>query len=152
MHIDFGNVSMVDTQGTGWIVGFSEWVKTGGANLRYMPQHALAQTLCIKWFHHPQGDPHGSGKPLSEGRSISFLVSAQGRFRLEFSEQADFPAGHTVTHVLATHGDFVMWGEGVYHRWFAEEASSILTVRWVPILPPHLETGEGKCCHTDQWC
>ena len=133
MNIDCGNVSRVETQGTGWIVACSEWAKTESAHLRYMPQHALAHTLCIKWFDHPRGDPHGCGKPLSEGRLISFLVSAEGRFRLEFSEQADFPARHTVTHVLATHGDFVMWGEGVYHRWFAEEASSILTVRWVPI-------------------
>jgi archaellum component FlaD/FlaE len=52
MHIEFGNASLVETQGTGWIVGFSEWAQTGGAHLRYMPQDALAHTLCMKWFHH----------------------------------------------------------------------------------------------------
>ena len=138
MNIDFGNAKIVDTHGTGWVVAFSKWAKTGGTNLRYMNKHALSHTLCIKWFDHPQGDPHGSSKPLSEGRSISFLISTEGRFRIEFSEHEDFPAGHTVTHILARHGDFVIWGEGIYHRWFADEASSILTVRWVPILPPNM--------------
>ena len=138
MNIDFDNAKIVDTNGTGWVVAFSKWAKTGGANLRYMNKHVLSHTLCIKWFDHPQGDPNGSSKPLSEGRSISFLISTEGRFRMEFSEHEDFPADHTITHILAKHGDFVIWGEGVYHRWFADEASSILTVRWVPILPPNM--------------
>jgi hypothetical protein len=52
---------------------------------------------------------------------------------MEFSEHEDFPASHTVTHVLEKHGDFVIWSAEVHHRWFADEASSILTVRWAPL-------------------
>jgi hypothetical protein len=133
--VEFGNVGKIETKGTGWIVAFSDWAKNGGANLRYMNKHALSHTLCVKWFDHPKNDPGGTGKPASEGRSISFLVSEKGSFRIDFSDHKDFPADRMVTHALYQHGDFAIWGEGIHHRWFADEASSILTVRWIPVQP-----------------
>jgi hypothetical protein len=136
VDVEFGNVGAIDTNGTGWVVAYSDWARSGDTDLRYMNKHALSHTLAVKWYNHKKGDPKGTGKPLSEGRSISFLVSEKGRFRIDFSEVKDFPEGRTETHVLERHGDFVIWGEGVYHRWFADEDSSILTVRWVPVQPP----------------
>jgi len=138
MDVEFNNAGKVDTNETGWFVGFSEWAKAnlpGGANLRYMSRHSLSHTLCVKWMDHKVTDPNGSGKPVSDGRAISILVSENGRFRVEFSDHPNFPAGQTVKHTLQNHGDFVIWGDHLYHQWFVDEPCSIVTIRWIPIQP-----------------
>ncbi|NEX64105.1 hypothetical protein [Noviherbaspirillum galbum] len=134
MDIEFNDAGNVETNGTGWLVGFGPWLQDAatGPALRYMPQDACARSLCVKWMRHVKGDPLGSGKPVSEGRTISFLVSETGRFRLQFSPEPGFPEGQVVEHVLEKQGQFSAWGEGVYHRWFVDEDCTILTLRWIP--------------------
>lgn len=135
MDIEFNNVGSLDTGGSGWFVGFSEWARSklaGTADLRYMPELERCHTLCMKWMRHPAHDPRGAAKPPSAGRTLSLLVSKSGRFRLEFSAQEDFSQGEVVRHTLRRHGDFVIWGENVYHRWFVEQECTILTLRWTP--------------------
>jgi hypothetical protein len=88
--------------------------------------------LCMKWMMHRAHDPRGAAKPPSTGRSLSILVSETGCFRLEFSEHPDFPKGQIVSHTLKKHGDFVIWGANLHHRWFADEDCTILTLRWSP--------------------
>src|SRR5262249_31827787 len=83
--VEYGNAWEVDTrnnqgQRTGWLVGFSESLQ--GSRLRYMPHEAPAAAIGIKWFQHEVGDPGGVHKPLSTGRTISFLVNEGGRFVL----------------------------------------------------------------------
>jgi hypothetical protein len=132
MDIEFNDAGLLDTQGSGWFIGYGDWVREASPLLRYMPQQGRAQTLCMKWMPHRKGDPHGLDKPRSEGRTISILVSEQGRFRLQFSMRPDFPADATVEHVLEKHGQFSVWGEGIHHRWFVEEDCTLLTLRWIP--------------------
>jgi hypothetical protein len=139
LDIEFGNAGELDTNNTGWFIGFSEWAKAnvaGATDLRYMAKDALARTIHVKWMDHPANDPRGTAKPPSEGRSISILVSESGKFRIEFSADADFPAGKVVRHRLLKHGDFVAWGENIHHRWFVDEACTILTIRWIPVAGP----------------
>jgi hypothetical protein len=136
MDVEFNNASQVDTNGTGWFVGFNEWAKAnqpGVGDLRYMSEDSLSRRLRVKWMDHEANDPNGTGKPKSEGRTISILVSERGRFRSDFSEDPGFPAGQTLNYVLENRGDFIIWGENLYHQWFVDEACSMLTVRWVPI-------------------
>lgn len=135
MQLEFGNAASLDTNGTGWFIGFSEWAKAnvpGVPELRHMPRELRSHTLAMKWMSHAPGEPRGSVAPISEGRTISMLVSATGPFRLRFCPHEDFARGGVVEHVLARHGDFSIWGEGVYHDWIAEGASTILTLRWIP--------------------
>jgi hypothetical protein len=135
MDIEFNNAADLDTKGTGWFIGFSDWTKAnvpGISNLRYMSQEQRSHTLCVKWMLHPAHDPRGGAKPISTGRSISILVSESGHFRVEFSKNPEFPPSDIVCHTLKRHGDFVAWGENLYHRWSANESSIILTLRWVP--------------------
>ncbi|TFW09641.1 hypothetical protein E4K72_05010 [Oxalobacteraceae bacterium OM1] len=132
MDIEFGDAAQLDTRGTGWFVGYSDWVRDASPTLRYMPHRTRAQTLCMKWMQHETGDPNGTGKPRSEGRTMSILVSERGRFRLQFSRHEHFPPGDTVEHVLERHGHFCAWGEGIFHRWYADEACTLLTLRWIP--------------------
>lgn len=135
MDIEFNNVSDLDTEDTGWFIGFSEWAKVGlpgKPDLRYMPQDQRSHTLCVKWMRHPANDPRGAAKPPSTGRSVSILVSDSGCFRVEFSEHPDFPESEIACYTLKRHGDFVAWGEGLFHRWFTIAESTILTLRWIP--------------------
>lgn len=131
-HIEFGNAGRVDTAGTGWFIGFSEWTTSNGLKLRHVPTDEESKGLCVKWFMHPAGDPSGQAKPLSEGRTMSILVGAQSEFRLEFSQSQDFAPESTVVYTLREPGDFVIWGAGVFHRAFGIQPASILTVRWFP--------------------
>ncbi|MEG3438823.1 hypothetical protein V0288_16975 [Pannus brasiliensis CCIBt3594] len=136
MDIEFANAGTLDTNGTGWLIGFGDWTKaieTGGTALRCMPENALARNLQVKWMIHPAGDDRGTRKPISVGRSISILASESGRFRLEFSPDANFPEGRTECYTLEKHGDLVIWGENIYHRWFVEAACTIITIRWTPV-------------------
>lgn len=135
LGLEFGNAGALDTQGTGWWIGFSDWTRDGAANLRHMPAGVAALGMSAKWYDHPAGHPNGEAKPISEGRSVSLLVGEQGDFRIDFSRDAAFPPGHTFTRVLRRRGDFVAWGAGLHHRAFGLRDSSVLTLRWVPQAP-----------------
>jgi mannose-6-phosphate isomerase-like protein (cupin superfamily) len=81
------------------------------------PRHS--EDVEIKWGIHPAGDEraqwvHGEGR-------TALLVLISGRFRMEFP-------GRSVT--LREQGEYVVWGKGVDHSWYAEEESVVLTVRW----------------------
>ncbi len=132
LGLEVGNAGALDTQGTGWWIGFSDWTRDGGANLRHMPAGLAALGVSAKWYDHLAGHPNGEAKPISEGRSVSLLVGEQGEFRLDFSRDAAFPPEHTFTRVMRRRGDFVAWGPQLHHRAFGLRDSSILTLRWVP--------------------
>lgn len=128
-EIETGNAHDVDTRGTGWFIGFSDW--TRGANeLRHVPQHEPVTGVCVKWFNHPTGHESDS-KPISTGRTMSILVTDGSRFEVDFSLTPDF-SGEVRTVVLMREGDFAIWGEGLYHRWRCVSRATIATVRWVP--------------------
>jgi len=131
LPVEVGNAGDMPTNGTGWFVGWSDWARAP-FDLRWQPADEASTDLCIKWYRHADGHPHGEVKPLSTGRTISILVGEAGAFRLDFSRSAAFEPQATLTHVLRRPGDFAIWGEGVYHRTWSIETSSILTVRWVP--------------------
>lgn len=125
MEIESGNAGDVDTKGTGWFIGFGPWT----SGLRHLPPDQAVRGLCVKWANHPAGDPRGTNKPVSVGRTISVLVGG-GPFRVEFSTSPDFLAVATDVRVLHRVGDFAMWGAGLHHRWFADAESVVMTVRW----------------------
>lgn len=97
----------------GWLLGhFKE---------RDDPRHS--QAVEVKWGVHPKGDERAR---WVEGEvRTALLVLVSGRFRMEFP-------GRSV--LLEEQGDYVVWGRGVDHSWFAEEESVVLTVRW-PSVP-----------------
>ena len=128
--VEFGNAGDLDTNGTGWFVGFSEWTWHPPSHLRHLPATELAAGLCVKWFSHPAGNPNGESKPMSEGRAMSVLVSSATEFRIEFSMTADFASHDVLAHTLRRHGDFVIWGPGIFHRAFGVQPACVLTVRW----------------------
>jgi hypothetical protein len=132
MEIDTGNAYDVDTQGTGWFVGFSPWTLTSEGGLRHVPQDQPVNGLCIKWFDHVTGHDSGNTKPVSEGRTVSLLVNAQAEFHIDFSLSPDFEPGTVRTVVLRRAGDYAAWGAGLFHRWRCIERSTIATVRWTP--------------------
>lgn len=134
MDVEFGNAGTVDTDGTGWFIGFSDWCRSGGTHLRHMPPELGARGLCVKWFMHPAGNPAGEAKPVSTGRTISLLAgsSEESEFRLEFSPTPIFDSATTICHVLRQPGDFAIWGPGLYHRAFGRKPACVLTIRWEP--------------------
>ena len=130
MDLLVGNAGDADTQGTGWFIGFSDWARVPGSDLLHVPKERALNGLCVKWFDHPDGHDSGSGKPASEGRTVSLLVSEGSRFRIEFCAAADFRTSAVETVVLQRHGDFAAWGAGLFHRWHCERRSTVLTLRW----------------------
>jgi len=128
--VEVGNAGELDTQGSGWFVGFSDWTQGRPGALRHVPAGAPSEGLCIKWLNHAAGDPNGEAKPVSVGRTMSLLVSPASEFRIEFSTAADFAVGATLTHTLRRQGDFVIWGAGLHHRAFGVLPATVMTVRW----------------------
>lgn len=132
LPIESGNAGSLDTNQTGWMIGFSGWSQREPHNLRHLPFETLSQGLCVKWFSHSAGDPNGEEKPVSTGRTISILVSESSHFRIEFSDEPTFPPARTQVHTLQRMGDFVIWGSGLHHRAFGLRPATILTIRWEP--------------------
>ncbi|WP_221028920.1 hypothetical protein [Actomonas aquatica] len=130
LEIETGNLGEVPTSGTGWAVGFSPWTDTPGS-LRHVPADTAVRGLCLKWKTHQAGDPQGINKPVSSGRTLSVLVSAESRFRIEFASDAAFTQDVSAV-VLKRAGDFVAWGAGVHHRWEAQTGCTMMTLRWEP--------------------
>jgi hypothetical protein len=109
VDIEFGNAGEMETRGTGWFIGFSDWTKLGTSGAAPRAAERRAHGLCVKWYAHAQRSPHGESKPVSEGRSISMLVGPDGEFRIELAPTADFDPAETVVHVLRRPGDFAAW-------------------------------------------
>ena len=97
----------------GWLLGHFKPV----GDLRH------SDDVEIKWGVHPAGEQRAAW--AVEERRTALLVLISGRFRL------DFPDGSVL---LAEQGDYVVWGRGVDHSWYAERESVVLTVRW-PSIP-----------------
>ncbi|MFC0866332.1 signal peptidase I [Sphaerimonospora cavernae] len=85
------------------------------------PRHS--EDVEIKWGVHPRGDERAEW--VTGEKRTALLVLISGRFRVELP-------GRSV--LLAEQGDYVVWGPGVDHSWYAEEESVVLTVRW-PSIP-----------------
>ncbi|MET7476594.1 signal peptidase I [Streptomyces sp. NPDC005648] len=85
------------------------------------PRHSDA--VEVKWGVHPRGDERPQW--VRGEKRTALLVLISGRFRVEFPERSV---------ILERQGDYVVWGPGVDHSWFAEEESVLLTVRW-PSVP-----------------
>lgn len=132
MEIEFGNAGDLNTNGTGWFIGFSDWSKSDASSLRHIPADLAATGLCVKWFLHEAGHPNGQAKPISYGRTISMLVGEPGQFRIEFSPTPAFEPRETISHLLSRPGDFAIWGQGIYHRSYALQKACIVSIRWTP--------------------
>ncbi|MFI1016792.1 signal peptidase I [Streptomyces sp. NPDC020965] len=87
------------------------------------PRHSEA--VEIKWGVHRPGEERAQWVTGEERTALLVLIS--GRFQVRLP-------GRTV--LLAEQGDYVVWGRGVDHSWYAEEESVVLTVRW-PSVPGH---------------
>jgi hypothetical protein len=132
MDLLTGNAYDQDTRGTGWFIGFSDWTRHGPGALLHVPRAEPLTGLCVKWWDHPAGHDSGDAKPVSEGRTVSLLVSEASLFRIDFSPFPDFRAEGLRSVLLRRHGDFAAWGAGLYHRWHALERAAVMSLRWTP--------------------
>lgn len=108
-----GNAGKDAVLDRGWLLGHFKDVSD--------PRHSL--DVEIKWGIHPRGDERLQWVKGEERTALLVLIS--GRFRVELP-------GRSV--LLKEQGDYVVWGLGVDHSWFAEDESVVLTVRW-PSVP-----------------
>jgi hypothetical protein len=109
MRVYVGNAVTDGAGDDGWLLGH---FKPGG-DVRH------SDDVEIKWGTHAAGEERA--RWVSGERRTALLVLISGRFRVELP-------GRSV--LLAEHGDYVVWGEGVDHSWRAEEESVVMTVRW----------------------
>jgi hypothetical protein len=117
--IVFGNAQVEGRDRGGWFVGHF----IDSADLR------STEDLEVKWGTHASGDQRSEWSVNQTATTLSVLI--QGRFRLRFPDREC---------VLTEVGDYVIWAPGVPHTWLAEQASTILTVRY----PSHEGDSIGK--------
>ncbi|MEU4681186.1 signal peptidase I [Micromonospora sp. NPDC023737] len=108
-----GNAGIDGATNGGWLLG------------HFMPPHEVRHStdVEVKWGVHPQGETRA--RWATGERRTALLVLISGRFRVELRDR---------TVVLGSPGDYVVWGRGVDHSWYAEQESVVLTVRW-PSVP-----------------
>ncbi|QCX74075.1 hypothetical protein C9F11_01860 [Streptomyces sp. YIM 121038] len=112
-NVYVGNAGKDAALDRGWLLGHFR----DASDLRH------SEAVEIKWGVHPQSDERAQWVTGEERTALLVLIS--GRFRVELP-------GRSV--LLSRQGDYVVWGRGVDHSWFAEEESVVLTVRW-PSVP-----------------
>ncbi|MBZ6249666.1 signal peptidase I [Streptomyces olivaceus] len=94
------------------------------------PRHSDA--VEVKWGVHPRGERRAQ---WVEGEvRTALLVLVSGRFRMEFPRRSV---------LLERQGDYVVWGRGVDHSWFAEDDSVVMTLRWPSVTGYTLTDGES---------
>lgn len=112
MSIAAGNAFEDGDPYRGWIVG--DFIE---------PADGVRHTsdVEIKWGVHAAGEAREEWTTGETRTSIMFLIT--GHFVQKLPDrEVD----------LVNPGDYVMWGPGVVHAWHAIEASTMLTVRWLP--------------------
>ncbi|WP_428965548.1 cupin domain-containing protein [Micromonospora fluostatini] len=108
-----GNAGVDGATNGGWLLG------------HFMPTGEVRHSadVEVKWGVHRAGE---SRERWATGeRRTTLLVLVSGRFRVELPDR---------TVLLAAAGDYVVWGRGVDHTWYAERESLLVTVRW-PSVP-----------------
>ena len=108
-----GNAGVDGVTDAGWLLGH---FKPPG-DVRHSTE------VEVKWGVHPAGEARSQW--ATGERRTALLVLITGRFRVELPDR---------TVVLDVPGDYVVWGRGVDHSWYAERESVVLTVRW-PSVP-----------------
>jgi quercetin dioxygenase-like cupin family protein len=73
----------------------------------------------VKWGVHPAGEKRD--RWTSDDRRTTLSVLVQGEFRIDLTEGS---------RILATQGDYALWGPGIDHSWEALADSVVITVRW----------------------
>jgi hypothetical protein len=109
-----GNAGADGAVNSGWLLG------------HFMPPDALRHSddVEVKWGVHPAGDRRAAWA-VDEVRT-ALLVLIRGEFHIELRDR---------TVVLREPGDYIVWGPGEDHSWFAPIGDTVvLTVRW-PSLP-----------------
>ncbi|MEV1332366.1 signal peptidase I [Micromonospora costi] len=108
-----GNAGVDGATNAGWLLG------------HFMPEGEVRHStdVEVKWGVHPAGEARS--RWATGERRTALLVLVDGRFRVELRDR---------TVVLGEPGDYVVWGPGVDHSWYAERESVVLTVRW-PSVP-----------------
>ncbi|NYJ34600.1 cupin domain-containing protein [Nocardiopsis aegyptia] len=114
-----GNAGQDAPADQGWILG----------HFREVGDARHSDAVEVKWGVHPRGDERARWVTGEERTALLVLVS--GRFRVDFPDRSV---------ILAEQGDYVVWGKGVDHSWYAEEESVLLTVRW-PSVPGYRVAG-----------
>ncbi|MFF5262188.1 cupin domain-containing protein [Actinomadura viridis] len=112
-NVYVGNAAIDAAGDRGWLLGHFKPL----GDLRH------SDDVEIKWGTHPPGDRRA--RWATGERRTALLVLISGRFRVELR-------GRSV--LLGKQGDYIVWGPGVDHSWYAEEESIVLTVRW-PSIP-----------------
>jgi hypothetical protein len=109
-----GNAAEDGTAHRGWIVGsFIDPTLSGRSTA----------DVEVKWGSHPAGQRRATWAP--GGPQATLVILVQGRFRV------DLVGGSAI---LVRQGDYVTWGPGTEHSWYAEADSVVITIRW-PSLP-----------------
>ncbi|MCZ7437953.1 signal peptidase I [Micromonospora sp. WMMC241] len=108
-----GNAAVDGATDAGWLLGHFKPV----GDVRHSAE------VEVKWGVHPAGEARS--RWATGERRTALLVLISGAFRVELPDR---------TVVLRAAGDYVVWGRGVDHSWYAERESTVLTVRW-PSVP-----------------
>lgn len=108
-----GNARLDAAGDRGWLLGHFKPV----GDVRH------SDDVEIKWGVHLEGERRARWTAGEKRTALLVLIS--GRFRVELP-------GRSV--LLSEQGDYVVWGQGVDHSWYAEEESVVITVRW-PSIP-----------------
>ncbi|SCL52560.1 signal peptidase I [Micromonospora chersina] len=108
-----GNAAVDGATDAGWLLGHFKPL----GDVRHSTE------VEVKWGVHPAGETRSQW--ATGERRTALLVLISGAFRIELRDR---------TVVLRAPGDYVVWGRGVDHSWYAERESVVLTVRW-PSVP-----------------
>ncbi|MFK4104535.1 signal peptidase I [Streptomyces sp. NPDC019531] len=87
----------------------------------------------VKWSNHVAGAQRDGVSGRDGTTSLAVLVSGSFCFTFPDEDPAEVK--------LLSQGDYVMYGPSVLHTWEALEESVVMTVRWMPEVPPEGSLG-----------
>lgn len=116
----FSGVDFGTAPGNSYVIGAAPICEI----LRVDEDDHAASLIGVKYYHHQQGDPAGSNRPPDALVRMTMLVS-QGLWRQRVWSTE---TGQSVEVLLQEPGDFIAWVPGLWHSWYPEKGSTMLTV------------------------
>jgi len=75
VDIEFGDAGALNTNSTGWFIGFSDWAKAnapGVTDLRFKAKNSLAHAVNVKWMAQKMTIAELQSRPVTVGPSRSW--------------------------------------------------------------------------------
>jgi hypothetical protein len=125
----FEGVEYGTVPGDGYIIGTTPVNNLPMLFVDETEENKRASLYGLKYYHHAKGDTAGAERPPDKQHHSFTMLVSEGKWKQKVWSES----GESIEVVLWRPGDFIAWIPGLWHSWFPEETSTMLTIKWTKL-------------------